>query len=93
MKVASLALGIVSLTLAASAHPRFEQRPHLGRHDSDVTLTRTVPESAPTLALALISIAGFGVVAAYFSGKKLATTPGEQAAQEKLNAAPQSRKA
>ena len=72
MKVAALALGIVFLTLAASAHPRFEQRPHLGRHYSDdVPLTRTVPESTPTLALALISISGFGVLAAYFSGKRL----------------------
>ena len=95
MKVAALALGIVSLTLAASAHPPFEQRPHLGRHDSDdITLTRSVPESAPTLALALISIAGFGVVTAYISGRKSAANhPPERTSMEKVSPVPPARKA
>lgn len=94
MKVAALVLITVTLTLGASARPRFEQIPHLGRRDSDnVTLTRSVPESAPTLALALISIAGFGVIAAYMSGKKLTSHPPERTSTEKVSPVPPARKA
>lgn len=71
MKKVVLAACVTSLAFAVSAHPRSEQTQHLGRFTSDVvTPTQSVPESTPTIALALVSLAAVGVFAAYLRGRK-----------------------
>ena len=70
MKKAVMTLSIAGFCLAASAHSPSDDKPHLGRHDSDV---RAVPEAAPTVALVLMSVASLTVLAAYLRGKRSRT--------------------
>jgi hypothetical protein len=71
MKKAVLTLCFAGLCLAASAHSRFDEKRHLGRHDYDAaTPTASVPEVGPTFALILISVASLTVLAAYLRGRR-----------------------
>ena len=71
MKKAVIAAFVTSVALAASAHSRSTESPHLGTHGTDaVTPTESVPESSPPLALALVSAASIGLAAAFVRGKK-----------------------
>src|SRR5713226_6419511 len=71
MKKAVLTLALAALSLAASAHSRSDGTHQLGRHEPNaVELVQSVPESVPTFALMLVSLASIGVIAAYLRGRK-----------------------
>jgi len=72
MKKVVIAVCLTSVALAASAHTRYEQKQHLGRWttDSVTPRTETVPESTPTIALTLVSLAAVGVLTAFLRSHK-----------------------
>jgi hypothetical protein len=65
MKKALLTLAPPGSTRAASAQSHSNGPRQIGRHDvHPVVLAQSVPESAPTLGLMLVSVAVIGVLAA-----------------------------
>ena len=68
MKKLTLAISIVSFALTVAAAPHSGERSHwMGRHDNvdnAVVPQGSVPDSTPTLALAILGIAALGLTGA-----------------------------
>ncbi|HZR17545.1 MAG TPA: hypothetical protein VFE51_09475 [Verrucomicrobiae bacterium] len=70
MKKVVLAVWVAGLTLAASAISSSDRNQQTGYLTQNVSPIQAVPESTPTLALALISLASAGVMTAYWKGRR-----------------------